>query len=338
LIYNSCSVARNRSMGTLDRHVKKIISKDVMRIDWGELAIELGAVNLQGTQLSLDAIETLLGEDFFAQAVECCINLDEGWGLAEGVLRILRPLGMKHCYNIYKTSHNLEKRRSAVWLLKYTSDRQVLEYIPEFLADSDEQIQRNIFEILDQMLFWRAVNWEDILPILEAAANHSNEEVRKFAIGTTNEAMIQGMADFTETLAGVLRSELYHWQKRLKFETIHGFDLRCFPWYGKIELSFLTSQEDFDLSAAYRDEYYCKWRLDDLPYCGREIETVEEWMQSEFEKSGASLQCLEQFLSACVTALKSSQVQKILSKYNLSQDFQITVFKPDSSFPRWNFY
>ncbi len=41
--------------------------------------------------LSLDAIEALLGEDFFAQAVECCINLDEGWGLAEEVLRILRP-------------------------------------------------------------------------------------------------------------------------------------------------------------------------------------------------------------------------------------------------------
>jgi hypothetical protein len=50
------------------------------------------------------------------------ITLDEGWDLAEGVSRILRPLGMKHCYKIYKTSHNLEERRRAVWLLKYTSD------------------------------------------------------------------------------------------------------------------------------------------------------------------------------------------------------------------------
>lgn len=75
-----------------------------MQIDWGELATKLEAGNLRGTQLSLDAIEILLGEDFFSQAVECCINLDEGWGLAEGVLRVLRPLGMKHCYNIYKAS------------------------------------------------------------------------------------------------------------------------------------------------------------------------------------------------------------------------------------------
>ncbi|HEY9909369.1 MAG TPA: HEAT repeat domain-containing protein [Thermosynechococcaceae cyanobacterium] len=309
-----------------------------MRIDWGELATELATGNLQGTQLSLDAIETLLGEDFFAQAVECCINLDEGWGLAEGVLRILRPLGMKHCYKIYKTSHDLEERRSAVWLLKYTSDRKVLEYIPEFLADPDAHIQRTVIEILDQMLFWRAINYEDIIPVLEAAASHPNEEVRRLAIGTANEETILGMADFTKNLADAIRRELYNWKRRLKFEIIHGFDLRCVPWYGQLELSFLTSKEDFELSEAYSDKYYSKWRLDDLPCCGNEIEAVRQWMQREFEKSGASLQCLELFLSACATALKSSQVQKILRKYSLSQDFQITVFSPNSSFPRKNCY
>ncbi|MBW4490857.1 MAG: HEAT repeat domain-containing protein [Trichocoleus desertorum ATA4-8-CV12] len=309
-----------------------------MRIDWGELARELETGNLQSTQLSLNAIEALLGEDFFAQAVECCINFDEGWGLAEGVLKILRPLGMKHCYKIYETSHNLEERRSAVWLLKYASDRKVLEYIPEFLADPDEQIQRTVVEILDQMLFWHAVNYEDIIPILEAAANHPNEEVRKFAIGTANEETIQGMADFTKKLSDALRSELYQWKRRLKFEMIHGFDLRCVPWYGQLELSFLTGQEDFNLPEAYSDEYYLKWRLNGLPYCGSEIEAVRQWMQREFEKSGASLQYLELFLSACATALKSSEVQKVLRKYNLSQDFQITVFSPTSSLSRKNFY
>jgi hypothetical protein len=309
-----------------------------MRIDWRELATELATGNLQSTQLSLDAIETLLGEEFFAQAVECCINLDEGWELAEGVLRILRPLGMKHCYKIYKTSHDLEEKRSAVWLLKYTSDRKVLEYIPEFLADPDAHIQRTVIEILDQMLFWRAINHEDIIPVLETAAHHPNEEVRKLAMGTVHEETIHGMADFTRNLADVIRSELHHWKRRLKFETIHGFDLRCVPWHGQLELSFLTSQEDFKLSAAYSDEYYSRWRLDNLPCCGSEIEAVRQWMQKEFEKSGASLQCLEMFLSACATALKSSQVQGILHKYNLSQDFQITVFSPNSSFPRRNCY
>ncbi len=309
-----------------------------MQVEWGKLATELEAVNIHGTQLSLTAIETLLGEDFFIQAVEYCISLEEGWGLAEGVLRILRPLGMKHCYSIYKTSNDIEKRLSAVWLLKYTSDRKVLEYIPEFLADPDENIQRMVVQIIDRMLFWNAVSYEDIIPVLESVANHPNEEVRKLAMGTVNEETIQGITDFTKKLVDMLQRELYIWKKRLKFETIHGFDLRCVPWFGKLELSFLTDREDFDLSAAYSDEYYSKWRLDDLPCCSSEIEDAKQWMQREVEKSGASLQCIELFLDTCVTALKASRVQKILRKYNLSQDFQITVFNPSSSLPRRNFY
>jgi HEAT repeats len=309
-----------------------------MQVEWKKLATELGAVNVYSTQLSLDAIETILGEDFFVQAIEYCISLKEGWCLPEGVLKILRPLGMKHCYHIYKTSHDHEERLSAVWLLKYTSDRKVLEYIPEFLADPDEDIQRIVFQILDQMLFWNAIKYEDIIPILEAAANHPNEEVRRLAIGIVSEETIQGMTDFTEKLTNALHRELSCWEKRFKFETIHGLDLRCVPWYGQLELSFLTAQEDFKLSEAYSEEYYSRWRLDDLPCCGHEIETVRSWMEKEFEKSGASLQYLELFLAACVTALKSSKIQKILRKYNLSPDFQITVFIPNSSFPRENFY
>jgi hypothetical protein len=310
-----------------------------MQVEWGTLATEIGAVNSYSTQLGLNTIEILLGEDFFSQAVECCIDLEEGWILAEGVLRILRPLGMKHCYHIYKTSHDIEERRNAVALLKYTSDRQVLEYLPEFLADPDEHVQRSVIEIIDQMLFWRAIDYEDIIPILEAAANHPDEELRRFAIGTVKEETIQGMAEFTKNLADALRGELYHWKRRLKFETIHGFDLRCVPWNGQLELSFLTAQEDFDLSEAYSDKYYSRWRLNNLPYCKCEIEAVGKWMEREFEKSGASLQYLEIFLSACVIALKSSQIQKMLRKYNLSQDFQITVFNPNpSSFPMRNLY
>jgi hypothetical protein len=74
-----------------------------MQVEWGTLATEIGAVNSYSTQLGLNTIEILLGEDFFSQAVECCIDLEEGWILAEGVLRILRPLGMKHCYHIYNS-------------------------------------------------------------------------------------------------------------------------------------------------------------------------------------------------------------------------------------------
>lgn len=316
-----------------------------MQVDWEELATEVGAGSFYSSPMGLRAIEMLLGEDFFAQAVEYCINLDEGWMLVEGVLRILRPLGMKHCYHIYKTSHDLEKRRSAVWFLKYTSDRQVLEYIPEFLADPDEHIQRTVIEILDQMMFWDEIDYEDMISVLESAVNHPHEEVRKFALGAVSEDTIEGVADFTERLEEALWHELHQWQKRLKFETIHGFDLRCVPWAGQLQLSFLTDREDFDRSEAYSDEHYSRWRLDDLPHHRDEIKTLGEWMQKEFEKTGLSIQCVELFLNACVTALRSSQIQNIFhnqdifhNKYNLSPDFQITVFSPSSSSSPRNYY
>ena len=278
-----------------------------MQVDWRKLANELGAVNIYSSHLGLAAIEEILGEDFFRQAVEYCLRLEEGWCLSEGVLRILRPLGMKHCYHIYKNSNDPEERQAAVWLLKYTSDREVLEYIPEFLADPDENIQRTIFPILDQMLFWRAIHYEDIVHILESATNHPNQEIRKLVIEFGSEQIIEGMTNFIEKLIGGLIRELYHWRRRLKFETIHGFDLRCIPWHGQLEISFLTDKEDFDLSNAYSDEYYSKWRLGDLPYCNSEIEDAKQWMQGEVEKSGVSLKCTELFLNACVTALKSSK-------------------------------
>ncbi|MBE9080225.1 hypothetical protein IQ241_23545 [Romeria aff. gracilis LEGE 07310] len=49
---------------------------------------------------------------------------------------------------------------------------------------------RSVIEILGQMLFWQELDYEDIIPVLEAATNYSNAEVRKFAIGIVNEETI----------------------------------------------------------------------------------------------------------------------------------------------------
>ena len=45
-----------------------------MQVDWRKLATEIGAVNIHGSHLSLAAIEAILGEDFFRQAVEHCLQ------------------------------------------------------------------------------------------------------------------------------------------------------------------------------------------------------------------------------------------------------------------------
>jgi hypothetical protein len=245
---------------------------------------------------------------------------------------------LAHCYNIFKNSNDLEDRQSAVFFMKYVSNNDVLKHIPEFLADPDEQIQSAIVEILDRMLF-DEIEHKDIIPILESAINHPNEKVRRFAIGVVHDETILGMADFIENLSDALWDELYDWKRRFKFETIHGFDLSCLPWNGQIKLSFLTSQEDFELSDAYSEEWYFNtWRLGDLPCDGYQINSVRKWMKMEYEKCGMSLQCLELFLNACATAVKSYRVQNILQEFNLSQDFKITILNFNAAKPWRNYY
>ena len=309
-----------------------------MKINWSTLAEELEAINIYFTGDGYRAIFHILGEEFFEQAVEHTLSLEEGWMLSEGVLRILAPLGMKHCYKIYKTSSDLETRRRATWLMKYIGDRSVLPHLPEFLADPDEGIQGNVIEIIDQMLFKRKIDDEDIMPLLESVLDHPNERVRTFAIGTVHEETIQGMTDFIQEFQESLSNELYHWQKRLKFETIQSFDLCCLPWFGQIELNFLTTQEDFDLGKAYEEDYYYVWRLKTLPHKGDALAKVGHWMGEEYKKSGRSLKSINFFLEAAVTVLNSSSVQKMLNHYKLSDDFKITVFNTYTAYPWKNIY
>lgn len=88
---------------------------------------------------------------------------------------------MKYCYEIYKHTNDIEAKRSAVELLRVVSDRRVLEWIPEFLEDSDESVQNSGIGIIDQLLFWEIFHDEDVRPILESAMNHPSEYIRKQA-------------------------------------------------------------------------------------------------------------------------------------------------------------
>jgi hypothetical protein len=309
-----------------------------MNVNWSELAEELGATSSYSTGIGYRAIVNILGEEFFEQAVENTIDLKDGWILSEGVLRILAPLGMKHCYHIYKTSQDLELRRSATYFMKYLGDRGVLDYLPEFLADQDEVIQNNVIEIIDQMCFYRQLDDQEIMPILESASNHPNKRVREFAIGSIHEETVQGITAFTDDFESSLGAELWQWKKRLSGETIHALDLQVLPWLGKIKLSFLSDKESFILSEAYDESCYGKWRWADVPHHSDRLAVLGHGMQQEYEKPGKSLKSIELFLETAVNAINSSRIQKILRKYQRPQNFQITVFNTLTHRPWKNFY
>jgi hypothetical protein len=158
-----------------------------MKVDWEALARELGTLTdfggeLGGSHLGTQAIEHILGAEFFEQAVEYYISSKPGFELARSVLLRLKPVsGMNHCYEIFKCSKNIVARRSAVELLRVVGDRKVLEWIPEFLDDPDLDIQSWGIGIIDQLLFWELVFDEDVQLILESALNHDNAYIREQA-------------------------------------------------------------------------------------------------------------------------------------------------------------
>jgi HEAT repeat protein len=158
-----------------------------MKVDWEELAKEFGTLTdfggeLGGSDLGTQAIEYLLGAECFEQAVEHYVQCKPGAELARSVLLRLKPWsGMKHCYQIFKHSESLDDRRSAIELLRVVGDRQILAWIPEFLADPDPSIQAWGIGVIDQLLFWDLLFEEDVQEILELALTHDNQYVREKA-------------------------------------------------------------------------------------------------------------------------------------------------------------
>jgi hypothetical protein len=158
-----------------------------MKVDWSVLARDMGTLiddrsEIGGSDLGTQVIEHLLGSEFFEQAVEHYVRGQPGSELARSVLLRLRPWsGMKHCYEIFKTSKNSDERVMAVELLPYVGDRRVLGWIPEFLADSDETIQNLSMRIIEQLLYRHLVCDDDVKPFLEAALNHDRAYIREEA-------------------------------------------------------------------------------------------------------------------------------------------------------------
>lgn len=157
-----------------------------MKVNWEALATELGTLTqfgeIGGSSLGVQALELILGEEFFSQAVDRYLSCEPGFELARSVLLCLKSeIATKYAYQIYKRTRDVEEKRSVVDLLRFISGREVLEWIPEFLADPDDGVQNAGINIIDQLLFWNILHDEDVRPILESALHHSNTYVRKQA-------------------------------------------------------------------------------------------------------------------------------------------------------------
>ena len=88
---------------------------------------------------------------------------------------------MSYCYEIFKGPRKLAIRRAAVELLRVVADRRALPWIPEFLNDSDPDIQGWGIGVLDQLLYSELVWPEEAEDLLKTAEQHQSEHVRERA-------------------------------------------------------------------------------------------------------------------------------------------------------------
>ena len=106
-----------------------------MEINWLEMEQKCRAKGFSGSSSTqaLTALEIIVGEDTLCDAVDYYVDLRPQNELARKVLWQLRPpSAMIRCYEIFKSDAGLERRRTAVELLRVVADRRVLPWIEEF--------------------------------------------------------------------------------------------------------------------------------------------------------------------------------------------------------------
>lgn len=157
------------------------------KIDWIFLGLQVGTLKESGnesvgTEDAQRAIEILIGEENIREAVDYYIDGNPGSELARFVLRQFHPWSaMEHCYEIYKSDDNAERRMFAVELLRAVADKRALRWINEFLDDDNSEIQVLGMGILDYLNLKSLIVLEDVENILSKAIKHSNPGVREAA-------------------------------------------------------------------------------------------------------------------------------------------------------------
>lgn len=152
-------------------------------IDWEQIAKSIGIENRQGagSDDAKKALEQIIGINALRSAVDYYVTCQPYSELVRHVLWFLHPeSAMNRCYEIYKTSDNIEHRRSAVELLRVVSDYRGVKWVREFLDDPDRDIQNWGVGMLRQLLLGGGLDpeHESVPELLAYCKTHKNDHVR----------------------------------------------------------------------------------------------------------------------------------------------------------------
>jgi hypothetical protein len=167
------------------------------KIDWEALAREMGLLlgtgadrkEAAGRNDARAALDQIIGHGAIRDAVDRYVADQPGSELARAVLRLFRSaVAMERCHEIFRESSDVNRRRSAVELLRMVADGRALEWVPEFLSDPDEGIQNWAIGVVDQLMFADLVGLDECQSVLALAAKHPSAYVRDMARSIRDEA------------------------------------------------------------------------------------------------------------------------------------------------------
>lgn len=221
-------------------------------IDWAELAGEIGALTDQGerggNQVARDALAELLGPEQISLAVEHYVTLQPGFETARSVLSFLRhPAAMEACYRVYREDADLERRRSAVELLRVVCDARALPWVEELLEDPDGGVRVWAVGVLDQLVSGDLVDGheDEVRRLLgRACADESPNIVER---GRDVLAALEESASFEEDSPAVNGTAT---------ALVHGFLRAKREENARNLLRKLSSRLGLDLSEASVERYY----------------------------------------------------------------------------------
>ncbi|MBL3655473.1 hypothetical protein [Fulvivirga sediminis] len=138
------------------------------------------------------------------------------------------------------------------------------------------------------------------------------------------------LAEFKEQLQISLKEELDLGKSMVENEIIAGFDFGVFPWSGYFELSFLTKKEVEE----YGDEFkydIAAWKFYNFngfqENTEKTIYNLGLWMLNYYKETNDG----QLFFNLCAEILKDPEVVGSLNQYNLSDDFEVSVYDPDDA-------
>lgn len=151
-------------------------------INWTQLFESLSAFpgcDYSNDRMAQKALERIIGKPDIIKAVKHYLARKKGSELVRLILVMIRSdLASEYCWNIYKSSGDLETKRAAVELLRFASSSQGMKWVRTFLRDKDPVVQVWGFELVETLLRNEMCELKDIESLLKTARRHNNSEVR----------------------------------------------------------------------------------------------------------------------------------------------------------------